>query len=45
MKLLRNLFIHYAPIFLMFPLSLSVGLYVFREADLLIRQENLKFFY
>lgn len=45
MKSLRLIFISYAPIFLLFPFSSAVGLYVLREAEILLRPENKPFFY
>lgn len=45
MIFLRKIFVNYAPIFLLAPFSLAVGLYVFRNAEVLSREENLPFYY
>lgn len=45
MTFLRKLFVNYAPVFLLAPFSLAVGLYVFRNVEVLTREENLPFYY
>ena len=45
MTFLRKTFVNYAPIFLLAPFSLSLGLYIFRNIEVLTKEENLPFFY
>jgi len=44
-KSLKTIFVNYAPVFLLFPFSLAVGLYTLRESEILFQVENKPFFY
>lgn len=44
MKQLESIFVRYAPFFLLLPFSTVVGLYVFREADILMQEEHFPLF-
>ncbi|NOH00767.1 MAG: hypothetical protein HND47_01695 [Chloroflexi bacterium] len=41
----KKVFIHYAPLFLLLPMSLAVGLYVVEKFDLLYAAQNRFYFY
>ena len=45
MKLLKLTFINYAPLILLLPLSLIIGLYISSNLDILLRPENLRYLY
>lgn len=45
MSSLRRLFVDYTPLFLLAPFSLVVGLWTYRQADLLMLAENRLYFY
>jgi hypothetical protein len=43
--MIRRIFINFAPVFLLLPASLAVGLYFFKKYDLLFSTENQLYFY
>lgn len=45
MRYVKFVFINYFPIFLLFPLTLSVGLWMFKNNDIFANLENRSFFY